>query len=80
VGRVLGEVRTNEGSSAKKYAIGYTYNKGWLVTNANLSSGDVLTYTVGCAGRATLLSDSSNNFVGYSGNPATYAPSVPLLL
>jgi hypothetical protein len=38
-------------------------------------SGDVITYAVGGAGRLTQLSDSSNNYVGYSGNVAMYAPN-----
>jgi len=36
---------------------------------------DVVTYTVGSAGRVTKVSDSSNNYVGYSGNTATYTPN-----
>jgi len=38
-------------------------------------SGNVMTYAVGGAGRATQVSDSSNNYVGYSGNYATYTPT-----
>ena len=74
MGRTIVEARTNSGTSAKTYTTGYTYFKDGSLNTLTYPSGDVLTYTVGGAGRATLLSDSSNNYVGYSGNTATYAP------
>jgi RHS repeat-associated protein len=74
MGRPSVEARANSGSSVQQYTAGYTYFKDGSLDTLTYPSGDVLTYTVGGAGRATQVSDPSNNFVGYSGNTATYAP------
>jgi RHS repeat-associated protein len=75
MGRTLVDDRTNNGSSAKTYASDYTYYKDGSLNTLTYPSGDVVTYTVGSAGRATYLSDASNNYVGYSNTPAKYAPN-----
>ncbi|MFZ0867310.1 MAG: RHS repeat-associated core domain-containing protein [Candidatus Sulfotelmatobacter sp.] len=56
------------------YNTGYTYSLDGSPQTLTYPSGDVVTYTVGGAGRAIQLNDSSNNYVGYSGSTATYAP------
>lgn len=75
MGRPLLESRINKGSSQKKLNVSYTYYKDGSLNTLTYPSGDVVTYTVGGAGRATQLSDPSNNYVGYSGNSAKYAPN-----
>ena len=75
MGRPLTEARTNKGSSAKEYNVKYSYFLNGALNTLTYPSGDVVTYTVGGAGRATQVSDSNNSFVGYSGNTATYAPT-----
>ncbi len=61
------------------YNTGYTYYLDGSLQTLTYPSGDVLTYTVGGAGRATLLSDSSNNYVGcpsgFSTGCTSYAPN-----
>ena len=61
------------------YNTGYTYYQDGSLQTLTYPSGDVLTYTVGGAGRATLLSDSSNNYVGcpsgFSTGCTSYAPN-----
>jgi RHS repeat-associated protein len=74
MGRLLFEARTNNGSSAQTYTTGYTYYKDGALDTLTYPSGDVLTYTVSGAGRPTQVSDSSNNYAGYTGSPASYAP------
>ncbi len=75
MGRAIIEARYNKGSSsAKKYNVSYGYFKDGSLNTLTYPSGDLVTYTVGGAGRATLASDPSNSFVGYTGKPATYAP------
>ena len=53
------------------YNTGYTYSLDGSPQTLTYPSGDVVTYTVGGAGRAIQLNDSSNNYVGYSGSTAT---------
>ena len=74
MGRALFEGTINKGTSAKDYTVGYTYFKDGSLKTLTYPSGDVVTYTVGGAGRTTQLSDSSNNYVGYSANTAAYTP------
>jgi len=68
------ERRANKGSVAKTYSVNYTYYKDGSVNKLTYPSGDIVTYTEGGAGRVTQVNDSSNNYVGYSGSPATYSP------
>jgi RHS repeat-associated protein len=74
MGRPLVEKISNKGTTLQPDAVGYTYYLDGSLHTLTYPSGDVVTYTVGGAGRATQLSDSSNNYVGYSGSRATYAP------
>ena len=77
MGRTAVDSRTNAGASNTNhnYSVNYVYYKDGSLSQLTYPSGDVLTYTVLGAGRATQLSDSSNNFVGYSGNRAVYTPN-----
>ncbi len=75
MGRPLLEMRTNLGSKQVKLGTSYTYNLDGSLKTLTYPSGDVVTYTVGGAGRETQLSDPNVNFVGFSGNTATYAPN-----
>lgn len=70
MGRPLFEARTNKGTSAKTYTVGYTYYKDGSLNTLTYPSGDVVTYLVGGAGRATQAGDTSNNYV----TSASYAP------
>ena len=74
MGRPLFEANTNKGTAAKTYTTGYTYYADGSLKTLTYPSSDTLTYTVGGAGLVTQLSDSSNNYVGYAGSPAMYAP------
>jgi len=74
MGRPLLEARANIGPPIQTLKVSYAYYKDGSLNTLTYPSGDVVTYTVGGAGRATQLSDSSNNYVGYSGNTAKYAP------
>jgi len=78
MGRPLIESRLNHGSAQKTLNVSYSYYKDGSLNTVTYPSGDLLTYTVGGAGRPTQLSDSmsgsSTNYVGYAGNTATYAP------
>ena len=80
MGRLISEVRNNKPSgSPVKYTVNYSYFEDGSLKTLTYPSGDVLTYAVGGAGRTIQLSDSSNNYIGYSTtNYATYAPSGPL--
>lgn len=75
MGRVVIEARTNYSPSPltrKQYNVNYAYNKDGSLWKLTYPSGDIVTYTVGGAGRATQATDSTNNFV----TGATYAPRV----
>jgi len=76
MGRSLFEATANKGSSAKTYIVGYTYYLDGSLKTLTYPSGDVVTYTVGGAGRTTQVTDSaSNTFVAPPTNPPTmYAP------
>jgi hypothetical protein len=76
MGRQLQEVRNSRGSTTEvKYPVSYSYFKDGSLYTLTYPSGDVLTYTVGDAGRVTQVSDAGNSYVGYTGNPAKYAPN-----
>ena len=75
MGRRAMEVRQDNGTSNKAYPASYQYYLDGSLKALTYPSGDVITYTVGGAERATQVSDLSNNFVGYSGNTAKYAPT-----
>ena len=75
MGRPFIESRTNHGSTQKTLNVSYTYYLDGSPKTLKYPSGDVITYAVGGAGRLTQLSDSSNNYVGYSGNVAMHAPN-----
>ena len=74
VGRPLLESRYNSGNNQSKLNVNYAYYLDGSLKTLTYPSGDLVTYTVGGAGRATMLSDSTNNYVGYSGSPASYVP------
>src|SRR3984885_9448082 len=64
-----GGVSVTEGAS-------YTYNRDGSLSTLTYPSGNVVTYTVGGAGRPLGVSDSSDNYVANgTTNHATYAPS-----
>jgi len=76
MGRLWAEARSVGLSAPVTYTTGYTYNQDGSLHTLTYPSTDVVTYTVGGAGRVTQVSDSNNNnFVGYSGNRAVYAPN-----
>jgi RHS repeat-associated protein len=84
MGRPLVDARVNVGSSAIQGNIGYSYNKDGSLNTLAYPSGNIVTYTVGAAGRVLEVSDSSNNYVGSSLAPnfnpnATYAPNGALV-
>lgn len=64
MGRPLLESRINAGSKQKNLSVSYAYNKDGSLNTLTYPSGDVVTYTVGGAGRVTAVNDSSNNYVG----------------
>jgi RHS repeat-associated protein len=70
MGRTLLESTRNMGSAQKVLAVNYTYNKDGSLWKLTYPSGDVVTYTVGGAGRVTQVTDSTINFA----TSATYAP------
>ena len=75
MGRSLFEATANKGSSAKTYIVGYTYYLNGSLNTLTYPSGDVVTYTVGGAGRTTQVADSANTFVAPPTSPPTmYAP------
>src|SRR5260370_41570710 len=73
--RPMFEARSSSSGSSAQYKVYYTYNKDGSLNTVAYPSGNVVTYTVGGAGRATQLRDSSNNYVGYSGNSVKYTPN-----
>src|SRR5580704_10341847 len=75
MGRALFEATANKGSSAKTYTVGYTYFKDGSLNTLAYPSGDVVTYTVGGAGRTTQVTDSANTtFVAPPSGTPMYAP------
>ena len=75
MGRPLIESRKNKGSVTKTLNVNYTYNLDGSLKTLTYPSGDLVTYIVGGAGRTTQVSDPLDNFVGYTNNFATYAPT-----
>ena len=75
MGRPLIESRKNKGSVAKTLNVNYTYDLDGSLLTLKYPSGDLVTYTVGGAGRTTQVSDSANNYVGYTNTFAAYAPT-----
>src|SRR5208283_691319 len=78
MGRVLYQQETQTGGGANTTEIvGYIYNLDGSVNTLTYPSGNIVTYTVGGAGRVTQVSDPSNNYVGGAtgfGIATTYAP------
>jgi RHS repeat-associated protein len=70
MGRPLLESTRNLGSAQKVLNVNYTYNLDGSLKTLTYPSGDVVTYAVGGAGRATQVADSTYNFV----TAASYAP------
>jgi RHS repeat-associated protein len=70
MGRLLFEARLNTGSSTKTYTTGYTYFKEGSLNTITYPSGDLVTYLVGGADRATQVTDSVSNYAV----SAKYAP------
>jgi RHS repeat-associated protein len=74
MGRPLLESTTNRGSAQIKLSIQYLYNKDGSLSQLTYPSGDVVTYTVGNAGRVTQVADSANTFVAAPTGLPMYAP------
>jgi RHS repeat-associated protein len=76
MGRVLSEKQTQTitGGTNVTKTTSYDYNLDGSLKTLTYPSGNVVNYTIGAAGRVTKVSDSSNSYVGYSGNVATYTP------
>jgi len=76
MGRVLGQsqVQTISGGTNITKSASYAYNLDGSLKTLVYPSLNVVNYTIGGAGRVTQVNDSSNNYVGYSGNSATYTP------
>jgi RHS repeat-associated protein len=70
MGRLTTERRSNKGSSTKTYNVVYSLWKDGSLNTLTYPSGNVITYQVGGAGRATKVSDATNTYA----NSATYAP------
>lgn len=82
MGRTSCDARTNKGLSTTTFTVGYTYWKDGSLNTLTYPSGDVITYTVGGAGRPTKVSDSTNTYVTTPPNWPTapmYAPGGSLV-
>jgi RHS repeat-associated protein len=66
LGRTLVEARTNKGTSAQTYAVGYSYYQDGSLTSLTYPSGDVLYYGIGLAGRYTGVFDASNSYAYFA--------------
>ena len=73
--RGTGRYRLCTNSPVHTLNVGYTYNLDGSLSTLTYPSGDIVTYTSGGAGRPLQVNDSVNNYVGYSGNSATYTPN-----
>ncbi len=60
MGRPVVESRINSSAKEDTYKIDYAYNLDGSLKTLTYPSLDVVTYTVGGAGRTTNVSDSSN--------------------
>lgn len=69
------ERRANLGITQKAFSTTYTYYKDGSVNTITYPSGDIVTYTVGGAGRTTNVSDPSNNYVAPPSTAPMYTPS-----
>ena len=65
MGRTIFEARNDKGSSGgpSQHNVQYAYFKDGSLNTLTYPSGNVVTYTVGGAGRVTQLNDASNNYV-----------------
>jgi len=79
MGRIIAEVRSIGLNTPITNASAYTYYKDGSLNKLTYPSGDVVTYTVGGAGRVTQISDTANNFVVARTTPPMYAPHGALL-
>jgi RHS repeat-associated protein len=77
MGRIVSEARTNGLTSPPPitFTTGYQYNKDGSLNKLTYPSGDVVTYTVGGAGRVTSVSDATNNFVALPATLPMYSPN-----
>jgi RHS repeat-associated protein len=75
MGRPLSEGTNNKGTSVQKYVVGNTYWLDGSLKSLAYPSGDVVTYTVGGAGRTTQVTDSADiTFVAPPSGTAMYTP------
>jgi RHS repeat-associated protein len=81
MGRVLSQsqIQTISGGTNVTKTASYAYNLDGSLKQMTYPSTNIVSYTIGGAGRVTQVSDSSNNYVGYSGNSATYTPGGALV-
>jgi RHS repeat-associated protein len=80
MGRPILESRTNYGSVRQKYSVSYSYNKDGSLATITYPSTNVVTYTVGGAGRVTQVSDPANTYVtSPQGGGPMYAPGGQLV-
>lgn len=67
MGRALIEKTINDGNNHEyKNTVSHSYNLDGSLATLTYPSGNVVTYTVGAAGRVTQVSDPSNDYVYYS--------------
>lgn len=76
MGRVVSQsqVQTIIGGTNVTKSASYGYNLDGSLKTLTYPSGNVVNHTIGTAGRVIQVNDSNNNYVGYSGNSATYTP------
>jgi RHS repeat-associated protein len=74
LGRIIAEIRSIGLNTPITNATAYTYHKDGSLSTVTYPSDDIVTYTVGGAGRVTEVSDGTNKFVGTPSSPAVYAP------
>jgi RHS repeat-associated protein len=73
MGRPIAEKTNFSGNIA--YQISYLYNLDGSLQKLTYPSGDVVSYTVGGAGRVTNVSDANNSYVAVPSSNPMYAPS-----
>jgi RHS repeat-associated protein len=75
MGRLIAEARSIGLNTVTTNTTGYKYNLDGSLYQLTYPSGDVVTYTVGGAGRVTQVSDTANNnFVAAPSTAPMYAP------
>jgi RHS repeat-associated protein len=81
MGRVVSQsqLQTITGGTNVTKTTSYDYNLDGSLKKLTYPSLNAVNYTIGGAGRVTQMSDSSNSYVGYSGNAATYTPGGSLV-